>query len=112
MAGLSAALALAGVVVEPVVAEPEAGGAEALAGGGEGVGALAPAGGVPAPGLAAVPEGALPGELSPGGRMTSMLWITTGFRGASRLNGPNEPVGTSPMASTTLIPWITLPKTV
>ena len=113
MAGLPAILTLvAAVEAELEVAEPEVAGAEVLAGGGELIGAPAPAGGLPALGLAAAPEGVLPGEPSPGGRMTSMLLITTGFRGASRLNGPNDPVGTSPMASTTLIPWITLPKTV
>lgn len=51
------------------------------------------------------------GVESCGGVMTETLSMTTGCRGASDLNGPNLPVGTTPMRSTTLIPCTTLPKT-
>jgi hypothetical protein len=70
----------------------------------------APDGDVPDGGVA---EGCPPGAPlgagveSPGGLMTSTLWMITGFNGASDLKGPKAPVGTTPIRSTTSIPSTT-----
>lgn len=65
-----------------------------------------------------VPEGELPaggaaggvpagGAESPGGVITATFWMITGLSGASALKGPNAPVGTTPIRSTTSIPCTT-----